>query len=145
MGPDDAVSRARLVVLNGFSGIGKSTLAQAYVESHPGTLNLDIDRVRTFIGGWRQDFVGTGEIVRSMVLAMATSHLSNGRDVIVPQYLSERQRTSYGGSSLRSSTPREATTDSTTCSADFSVVLMSGPMQSSSAVSGATSTAHWPC
>jgi hypothetical protein len=46
----------RLIHLNGPPGIGKSTIAQLYVDEHPGTLNLDIDRVRCLIGGWRDDF-----------------------------------------------------------------------------------------
>jgi adenylate kinase family enzyme len=45
----------RLIHLNGPPGIGKSTIAQLYVDEHPGTLNLDIDRVRCLIGGSRDD------------------------------------------------------------------------------------------
>ncbi|MEJ7706101.1 MAG: hypothetical protein WKF82_13395 [Nocardioidaceae bacterium] len=41
----------RLIHLNGPPGIGKSTLAQWYVDNHPGVLNLDIDQVRCLIGG----------------------------------------------------------------------------------------------
>ncbi|MEJ7742270.1 MAG: hypothetical protein WKF73_06810 [Nocardioidaceae bacterium] len=40
----------RLIHLNGPPGIGKSTLAQWYVDNHPGVLNLDIDQVRCLIG-----------------------------------------------------------------------------------------------
>jgi len=32
-----------LIHLNGPSGVGNSTLAQRYVDEHPGVLNLDID------------------------------------------------------------------------------------------------------
>ena len=45
-----------LIHLNGPSGVGKSTLAQRYVDEHPGVLNLDIDAVVSLIGGWRDDF-----------------------------------------------------------------------------------------
>ena len=77
----------RLVHLNGPPGIGKSTLAQMYADDHPGVLNLDIDRVRPLIGGWRDRFAETGAIVRSVALGMAAAQLSGGRDVIMPQYL----------------------------------------------------------
>lgn len=50
----------RLIHLNGPPGIGKSTLAQLYVDDHPGVLNLDIDRVRGMIGGWQDRFAETG-------------------------------------------------------------------------------------
>ena len=77
----------RLIHLNGPPGIGKSTLAQRYVDEHPGVLNLDIDQVRTLIGGWRQRFAETGEIVRPVALSMAAAHLRGGRDVVMPQVL----------------------------------------------------------
>lgn len=77
----------RLIHLNGPPGIGKSTLAQLYVDAHPGVLNLDIDRLRALIGGWRDRFAETGEIVRPVALSMAGTHLRGGRDVVMPQYL----------------------------------------------------------
>ncbi len=77
----------RLIHLNGPPGIGKSTLAQRYVDEHPGVLNLDIDQVRTLIGGWRQRFAETGEIVRPVALSMAAAHLRGGRDVVMPWVL----------------------------------------------------------
>lgn len=78
---------ADLILLNGPPGIGKSTLAGMFVDRHPGTLNLDIDQVRCLIGGWREDFQATGEIVRPVAMSMAATHLAAGRDVIVPQFL----------------------------------------------------------
>ena len=79
--------RPRLVLLNGPPGIGKSTLSRRYVEDHPGTLDLDVDRLRGFVGGWRERFDETGEIVRPVALAMVTAHLRGGRDVVLPQLL----------------------------------------------------------
>lgn len=79
----------RLILLNGPPGIGKSTIAQHYVDDHAGTLNLDIDRLRTLIGGWQHEFAETGEIVRPLALNMAATHLGSGRDVIIPQFLAE--------------------------------------------------------
>lgn len=77
----------RLIHLNGPPGIGKSTIAQRYVDERPGVLNLDIDQVRTLIGGWRERFAETGEIVRPVALSMAATHLRGGRDVVIPQFL----------------------------------------------------------
>ncbi len=77
----------RLIHLNGPPAIGKSTLARRFAEDHPGTLNLDVDRLRTMVGGWQDRFAETGELVRPMALAMARSHLSRGRDVVFPQLL----------------------------------------------------------
>jgi hypothetical protein len=77
----------RLIHLNGPPGIGKSTLAQLYADDHPGVLNLDIDRLRGMIGGWRDRFAETGAIVRPLALGMAATHLRGGRDVVMPQYI----------------------------------------------------------
>lgn len=78
---------ARFIHLNGPPGIGKSTLAQRYVDQHAGVLNLDIDRLRGLIGRAQDRFEETGEIVRPLALSMAATHLSAGYDVIMPQFL----------------------------------------------------------
>ena len=77
----------RLVLLNGPPAVGKSTLAELYADRHPYVLNLDIDRLRCLVGGWRTHSAETGELVRSMALSMAATHLGAGHDVLVPQYL----------------------------------------------------------
>lgn len=76
-----------LLHLNGPSGVGKSTLARAWAERHPGTLLCDIDELRSWVSGWESDFVGTGEAVRQTALAMMTAYLRTGRDVVLPQLI----------------------------------------------------------
>lgn len=78
------MSRPRLILLNGPPGIGKSTLAARFADDHPGTLNLDIDRLHPFVGGWRED-TRTHDLLRPVALAMAAAHLAGGHDVITPQ------------------------------------------------------------
>ncbi len=76
-----------LIHLNGPPGIGKSTVSALYADRHPGTLNLDIDRLHGLIGGWQDSENHAHEVLRPVALAMAGVHLSGGRDVILPQYL----------------------------------------------------------
>lgn len=78
---------ARLVLLNGPPGIGKSTLAALYADRHPGTLNLDIDSLHRLVGGWRGMGGRVHDVLRPLALAMAAAHLRGGRDVVMPQYL----------------------------------------------------------
>lgn len=78
---------SRLIHLNGPPGIGKSTLARRYVADHPGVLNCDIDTLRTFIGGWEDDFAGAGALIRPAALAMIGAYLASGEDVVLPQML----------------------------------------------------------
>jgi len=77
----------RLIVINGPPGCGKSTLAQRYADGHPLALNLDIDRLRSWIGGWRDDPGAAGVLARAMALAAARAHLAAGYDVVIPQFL----------------------------------------------------------
>jgi predicted kinase len=76
-----------LILLNGPPAAGKSTLASRYVHEHPLTLNLDIDRVRDLVGGWRENPSAAGILARGIALAAARAHLAAGHDVVVPQFL----------------------------------------------------------
>jgi predicted kinase len=76
-----------LLLLNGPPGVGKSTMAARYVDEHPPALNLDIDVLRSQIGGWQRDVGAAGVLARSLALAAARVHLLAGHDVVVPQFL----------------------------------------------------------
>ena len=47
----------------------------------------DIDELRSWVSGWEDDFVGTGEAVRATALALLTAYLGTGRDVVLPQLI----------------------------------------------------------
>ncbi|WP_370949925.1 AAA family ATPase [Amycolatopsis sp. cg5] len=75
----------RLIHLNGPSGVGKSTIAQLYVDRHAGVLNLDTDQIVSLIGGWQDDFWVALRAGRALAIAMAETHLRAGHDVVMPQ------------------------------------------------------------
>lgn len=76
---------ATLIHLNGPAGVGKSTLAQRYVDEHKGVLNLDTDRVVAMLGRWEDDFGAALAPARSLAIAMAETHLRTGFNVVMPQ------------------------------------------------------------
>jgi predicted kinase len=77
----------RLILLNGPPACGKSTLARRYVDEHPLALNLDVDRLRSLLGRWRDDPHAAGLLAREVALAAARVHLASEHDVVVPQFL----------------------------------------------------------
>jgi hypothetical protein len=50
-------------------------------------LNLDIDRLRSSMGRWRDDPHTAGLLARAVALAAARVHLAAGHDVVIPQFL----------------------------------------------------------
>ena len=82
----------RLIHLNGPSRVGKSILARRYVDEHPGTLLLDLDVLAGLVGGWREDFFSAWRMARSHGQSMATHHLREGCDVVIPQLVTSFDR-----------------------------------------------------
>ena len=80
---------ARLILINGIPASGKTTLARAWCERHATLLPLalDIDTIRSMIGGWRHALREAGMAARDVAIAGAAAHLTTGHDVMIPQYL----------------------------------------------------------
>lgn len=78
-----------LVLINGLPASGKTTLARQWCDRHASTLPLclDIDVIRSMVGGWREAALNAGLAARAIALAAIATHLHSGRDVVVPQYL----------------------------------------------------------
>ncbi|MFB8189122.1 AAA family ATPase [Microbacterium sp. NPDC055988] len=76
-----------LVLLNGVPASGKSTTAFHWASRRPLALALDIDVLRSMLGGWTSDPVEAGLTARRLAVQMIRSHLSEGKDVIVPQFI----------------------------------------------------------
>jgi predicted kinase len=80
-----------LILLNGPPASGKSTIARRWIMGRPLALNLEIDVVRGLLGAWVETAPQSGIAACRLAIAMATTHLADGHDVIVPQFLAEEQ------------------------------------------------------
>ncbi|TQL49312.1 AAA family ATPase [Ornithinicoccus hortensis] len=81
-----------LALVNGAPGSGKSTVVSKVVESRPLALALDVDLLKHSLGRWADYQPESGLAARRLALALARAHLTDGRDVLVGQYLA---RTPY--------------------------------------------------
>src|SRR5262245_52193339 len=74
------------MVINGAPAVGKTTLARRYAAEHPLALVIDVDLLRTQLGGW-QEHDESKAVARDLAAALARAHLTDGFDVLVPQYV----------------------------------------------------------
>ncbi|MGJ9405735.1 AAA family ATPase [Nesterenkonia aurantiaca] len=80
-----------LVLINGAPASGKSTLARLLALDRDLTLVLDIDTIRGLLTRWEDDPTIAGYAARRLALSMCRAHLSEGNDVVVPQFLQREE------------------------------------------------------
>ena len=73
----------KLIFLNGPSGVGKTTLANALHEDFLYSLLISIDTWRSFIQGYRSDRQKSLDLTIKYALAATEIHLQAGLDVII--------------------------------------------------------------
>lgn len=79
--------KPKLIIINGPPAIGKSTIAQKYVDNHPMALKLDIDELWFMLGQWQSSRPASNMQKMKLAYVMAGMHLQDGYDVIVAQHL----------------------------------------------------------
>lgn len=80
-------SKQKLIILNGFSAGGKSTIAQRFVDDHPLAINIEGDEIISMIGRWKDHYDEARKCVFPHTKAMIETHLGLGYDVVVPYLL----------------------------------------------------------
>ncbi len=77
--------------MNGPAGIGKDTIAQKYIDTHPFALCVRTDDIITAIGGWSaaKNYDPARHMAFDLALKMIETHLAAGYDVIIPHLLTD--------------------------------------------------------
>jgi len=74
----------KLILLDGFAGVGKTTLAKRYVADHPLAMDLEGDEIIVMLGQWLTHEAEARELLFGIGKAMISTHLTSGHDVVVP-------------------------------------------------------------
>jgi predicted kinase len=81
----------KLILINGPTGIGKSTIAQKLQHVLPLSFLLDIDAQRRYISGYKEHRDESLDLVMKLSYAVIETALQNGRDVVIDKVLTDTE------------------------------------------------------
>ncbi|MDO8624225.1 MAG: zeta toxin family protein [bacterium] len=79
----------KLIILNGPSGIGKSTIATRLHEKMSNSALIDVDELRRSIPNYREQRAESLKLAYQKTGEAIESHFKNGQDVIIDKVISE--------------------------------------------------------
>lgn len=82
----------KVILLNGFAGSGKSTIARKYVDAHPLSMVIESDELIVNIGGWLAHEDQAWPLVFSLTKSMISTALALGHDIILPYLVRDADR-----------------------------------------------------
>ena len=78
-----------LILLNGFAGSGKSTIARRYIDEHPLSLLIEGDELIVNMGQWLEHEPQARDLVYAHLQHIAATHLTAGYDVVLPYLVTD--------------------------------------------------------
>jgi predicted kinase len=78
------MSDAKLILLHGFAGLGKTTIAERYASQHPLAMDLEGDRIIVLLGQWLKHETAARELLFKLGKTMTRTCLQAGHSVVVP-------------------------------------------------------------
>ena len=78
------MNKTNVILLNGFAGSGKTTIARMYVDNHSLAMVIEGDELIVNIGDWLDHEDEARDFVFALTKEMLRTALSLGHDVIVP-------------------------------------------------------------
>lgn len=81
----------KLIIINGPSGIGKSTITAELIRSLPHAVALDVDEMRRQIPNYRELREESLQLVYKQTAAAIKEHAANGFDVMIDKAISSAE------------------------------------------------------
>jgi predicted kinase len=78
------MTKAKLIVLNGFAASGKTTIAKKYIAGHSMAMVLEADAIVDNIGDWTNHQEEVRQLTFELTKAMLRAYLPSGHDVVLP-------------------------------------------------------------
>jgi predicted kinase len=78
------MTKAKLIVLNGFAASGKTTIAKKYIAEHSMSMALEADAIVDNIGDWANHQEEVRQLTFELTKAMLRAYLPSGHDVVLP-------------------------------------------------------------
>ena len=78
------MTKAKLILINGFNASGKTTIAKKYVADHSLAMAIEADAFVDNIGDWTNHRDEVRDLAFELTKAMIRAYLPSGHDVVLP-------------------------------------------------------------
>ena len=78
------MTKAKLILINGFNASGKTTIAKKYIADHSLAMSIDADVLVNNIGDWANHREEVGQLAFELTKAMIRAYLPSSYDVVLP-------------------------------------------------------------
>ena len=83
------MTKSKCILLNGFAGAGKTTIAKRYINDHPLALVIEGDELIVNMGQWVEHEKEARKQTFELTKSMIATHLAAGYDVILPYLVTD--------------------------------------------------------
>lgn len=78
------MTKAKLILINGFNASGKTTIAKKYIAEHSLAIDIEADALVDNMGDWTNHRDEAGALAFTLTKAMIRAYLPSGHDVVLP-------------------------------------------------------------
>ncbi len=83
------MNKPKIILLNGFAGSGKTTIARMYVDNHPLSMVIEGDELIVNIGDWLNNEDKARDLIFILTKNMISTAIKAGHDIILPYLVSK--------------------------------------------------------